>query len=172
MAQRIVTDCDVHAARDETVPGQAVDVAVRTDGGSFRFVTIDLCEACSKPLVDLLVEFVEHGRDFDPVSKAAFAGTATGTGRKRGRPVGTQIKERTEKSQDCPLCGNVYASMSGMRTHLRDIHGKSYADVMGDAAPFKCRICADGFTAAQGLSAHLRASHPVEYAEERSHADG
>jgi len=144
MSQRIVTLCDAHQSRDEDVPGVPYDFALRSNGGRFTFATVDLCEACAKPLVDVIAELTEVGREFD--------GEVPGgeSGRKRGR---TPIPE-TEENRTCPDCGLISKSRNASMTHRRVRHRES----MG--GPFVCEDCGDGFATPQGRGAHKAAAHP------------
>lgn len=157
MAQRIAIDCDMHQARDETVPGQPYDLAIRASGGAFRFLTIDLCEQCAKPLAELFAEVTELGREFQgDVPKTAK------TKRGPGRPArpGPHV---------CSLCDQTYATRESLGTHLRTQHDTGLVASSGRvprASDKACPVCGKTFTP-QGLASHVRA-----HSSDEARADG
>lgn len=146
MSQRIAIDCDIHLLRDETVPGQPLDVAIRVPGGAFRAFTIDVCEACAKPLQDVFAEVAEAGRPFDGDLAKAIGSQKT-AGRKPN--PGDHV---------CPHCGRTYATRESLGTHLRGQHNSGLTQEFGmNPRPDdkECPECGQKFTP-QGLASHLR----------------
>lgn len=157
MAQRIVVDCDVHGARDESAEGTSYDVVVRKAGHSFVFVTVDLCNVCDKPLLDLLTELAEVGRVFDD-SSAAELRAAVSQPRKRAasasaarvlspdtapksaprpttpRPTTSKMGAPT-KSTSCPATGCDYVgpTRGALRKHAAAAHKRTLSEL--DANP-------------------------------------
>lgn len=157
MAQRIAIDCDMHQARDEIVPGQPYDLAIRASGGTFRFLTIDLCEQCAKPLAEVFAEVAELGREFQ-----GDVPTTAKTKRGPGRPANTGPNA-------CPLCDQTYATRESLGTHLRTQHGTGLTEAFGRApraSDKTCPVCGKTFTP-QGLASHLRS-----HSSDAAHADG
>lgn len=131
--------CDFHAARDETVNGaEPYDFALRTPGGRFRFVSVDLCETCAKELTGVFDQVTDAGRDFD----------------------GTRPAEADDADRTCPKCGKVLKNPGSMRAHVRSQHGTTVSALTGTKGEFVCPDCGDSFTKPQGLSAHRRIRHP------------
>lgn len=161
MSQRIVIFCDVHQSRDEDVPGKSYDLALRPNAGTFTFATVDLCDACAKPLLDVFGEMVEVGREFDGNPLELRPGKA------KSSPVG-----RPAKSTTCPACGHAFGSRGSLRAHARDVHGKTVAELeQGDAADVHtCPHCGGVYERSQGLAAHVRAAHPTEFADAKARA--
>jgi len=170
MSQKIVTLCDIHQQRDEEVPGRPFDVVARVDGGGFRFVTIDLCESCAKPLVDMVDGFAELGREYTGAvprppkrrSRATSVARASrpDAGTRGPLPVEYPIEETDDGRVVCPTCGTTAANKSSLRSHLRNRHGQTMSAAYGreDDAAFVCPVCADRFDGATGLSSHIRAT--------------
>lgn len=167
MSQRIAVDCDVHGARDETEPGRQYDIALRTSGEPFVFVTVDLCDVCNKPLLDLFDQLREVGREFD--GEVPGVKTRAKTGKPRGpKPIPedplveksagkNSVAPRatdTVENRTCPDCGFVSTSRKAATTHLRVQHGKSAG------GEFVCPDCGDGFATPQGRGAHRSHAHP------------
>ena len=146
MSQRIVIFCDVHQARDEDVPGKSYDLALRPVAGSFTFATVDLCDACAKPLLDVFAEMVEAGRE--------FVGEVS-TGKALGRPP---------KPKTCPVCSQEFANRGSVSAHVRNVHGTSLSEIEGRSDGLPCPHCDQRLAKPQGLAAHIRAIHPAEYA--------
>jgi hypothetical protein len=141
MSSRIVVLCDFHQSRDEDVPGQPVDLAIRANGGAFRFLTVDLCDVCRKGLDDVFAEVEEHGREFD-------GDPAKAVGKRKGRPKSSET-ERT-----CVECQRVFSQPSDMRKHLKAVH-EIQPDSLS-AEEFECEDCGQTFTTPQGRGAHRR----------------
>jgi len=153
MSQRIVIFCDAHQARDEDVPGKSYDVALRPVAGMFEFVTVDLCDSCAKPLLDVFAEASELGR--------VFEGDVPGG-------VSTKRQRRPPKTTSCPVCGHAFAHRGSLRQHTRTVHGKSINELEDSTMDvFTCPHCEGKYERPQGLSAHIRSAHPAEYAKAR-----
>lgn len=146
MSQRIVTLCDFHQARDEEVYGEPVDLAIRSNGGAFKFLTVDLCESCRKSLDDVFAEVLEHGREFDgDPAKAVKA-------KRSGRP------RSSEEERTCSECQHVFSKPSALRLHLKDVHGIGEGVTVqpSEDGKFHCPDCAREFDRPQALGAHRR----------------
>ena len=157
MSQRIVIFCDVHQSRDEDVPGKSYDLALRPNAEGFTFATVDLCDTCAKPLLDVFGELVEVGREFNGEPSEVLKTS------KRGRPG---------KSKRCPICGDNFASRGSMRTHVSSVHGQSISKIEGSSDGLACPHCRREFAKPQGLTAHIRTTHPTEYAKAKARAGG
>lgn len=149
MSQKIVTLCDIHQNRDDVeTTGETYDLALRAPGGSFRFLTIDLCPVCAKAPLDLVAEVAEWGREFD-------GPTPLPSPPRRGRPP-----KESDTSVVCPICQNTYQHKASMRSHVRNVHGMSLAEAEGETPTFlTCPDCGDKFTGNQGLASHRRSQH-------------
>lgn len=144
MAQTILTLCDMHLDRGEEVPATSYDCAVRRQGDVFHFVTVDLCDACAKPLSDLWTELQEQGREFDDASAAVLT---AGKRRKMDAPM------------DCPVCGKTYSSKGSMRSHVANVHGKTLSEIEGKTGKeVTCDECGQTYAGNQGLSSHQRST--------------
>jgi hypothetical protein len=170
MAQRIVVDCDVHGARDETVEGTSYDLVVRRSGEAFMFLTVDLCESCAKPLADIWVELAEVGRAFDE-RDAAELGSAVGSPTKRKRttslgkavtsPSAAHAAPTDELASPCPGddCDYVGPNLSSLRSHVRAVHDMTLAELQGEPTPFECPDCDRAFNRPQSLAVHRSRMH-------------
>lgn len=81
---------------------------------------------------------------------------------------------------DCPRCGNPYRNRSSLRSHLRNVHRVTAAELAatmpgrntGGSAltPTPCEIPGCNYVAASkvGLIAHVRHTHPADYAAFRN----
>lgn len=157
MSQRIVVFCDVHQARDEDVSGKSYDLALRSAGGSFAFATVDLCEVCAKPLLDVFTELVEVGREFEDAIPRPL--------KPKNRRGGRQSIPHTVDNRTCDVCGFISASREGMLSHERANHPRM-------DNPYPCEFCEFSSKAGQGLAAHVRSRHPSEWAKSRGNRDG
>jgi len=132
MSQRIVTYCDTHQARDEDVLGQPYDVAFRVNGGQFRFMTIDLCEDCAKPLGDVIKEVADSGREFqgDPVE-------AIRTKRGPYKARKSRAVQPVDTGFVCDVCSKTFQKAQGLASHRRISHPdepyKTVAEIVGRA---------------------------------------
>lgn len=123
MAQRIVTTCDVHAARDEDAPGLTWSVAMGPPGGKVTTYEIDLCPDDGKGLADLLDMVAELGRKVDgpgrprkaPAAQQAAAGSAGGQA--------AAAKAREGGPYPCPDCDREFATPQGRGAHRSRAHG-------------------------------------------------
>lgn len=160
MAQRIVTDCDVHGTRDESVPAETFDLVVRRQGEGFRFLTVDLCETCAKPLTDLWVELADKGRSFDGSAAAGLHAAAGSAIRKRPNPLATPTRPRSDSAElKCPACDRDFKNRGTLQKHCRQHHGKRLAELLGESLTHVCPDCGKAFAKAQGLGAHRAKSH-------------
>ena len=58
------------------------------------------------------------------------------------------------------MCGHVVGAEGGLRSHVKQEHGKSLAEVQGTAGiPCVETDCDRAFQGYQGLSSHLRTAH-------------
>jgi uncharacterized C2H2 Zn-finger protein len=145
MSQRIVVVCDVHQSRDEDAPGRPYDLMLREPGGTFRMLTVDLCEVCAKPVLDVFADVVEVGREFD------------GELPRGGKPP-----------TPCPVCGKQYANRGSLRSHVERVHGESVTSATGQSEGLACPHCERTFARSQGLAAHVRSMHPQEFADAKA----
>lgn len=194
MAQRLVVDCDVHGARDESTEGIAYDLVVRKHGEGFMFLTVDLCEQCSKPLSDLWVELAEVGRSFDdsaavglrsavsqPRKRAASAARMLTPARSRRAPDdGPTLDVDVDKSSTaCPVCVYVGASRGALMKHTKARHGRTLNELHAGLTPtiepgvddeqaFQCPTCDSLFATPQGMGAHRSRVHGYRSGDDES----
>lgn len=158
MAQKIVTMCDAHLHTEESeVPAHQWEVSLREPGAA-RSTTwsIDLCREDGKTLEDVAVMLGTWGRVID------------GPRRLRKPVVARESKPEpgtahtAPESFPCPVdgCDKVSATETGRGSHLRDIHGTTYAEAAGLPVPFPCPQCDRAFTRAQSLGVHMARKHP------------
>lgn len=136
--------CDVCLAADEHTEGETITVGPMFGGPAFEL------EACDEHVMAL--------------------GAAVGELRRFGRkPESTAHVGKRTRTDDapaanaCPICGEVKTSLASLRSHLRDEHDRSLADVGLARRVFKCSECppdAGFFERGQGFSAHRRSLHP------------
>lgn len=141
MSQRIVTECDEHAERDERRDGESYDVCVRLAGTrGFVMLSVDLCDEDAKPLRDLVERFEVIGRLYDgpPPSKAPTA---------------------SKQPQTCSICGATRSDMSGLRKHMRAAHGEGESEHL---AEYACSECGKTFATPQGRGAHRNRAHGIK----------
>lgn len=166
MAQEIVikTWCDSHATKDEHEPATQYDVVIRRLGDPFAFVSVDLCEACAKPLGDLLGELVEVGRPFDAATLAQVQAGASKPARKAAaaRVVHTSgAQPLTAGKYQCPACEHAYTTKGILQKHVREAHGTTLGELLGESLDFPCEVdgCERAFTTIQGLAVHQNRIH-------------
>lgn len=161
MAQQVVTWCDRHMARDETVPGRPVTLSI--DGT--RPMAIDLCEPCAKELLEPIESLLAD------VGRAVELPRAK---RGPGRPSMSGLPA-SDVVVACPLCAEEKRTTTmlraSMRSHMQSEHDTTLAAVEakrgealdGTPLPFSCTVCspAERFGTPQGLGAHQRARHGI-----------
>lgn len=157
MAQRISIVCDQHAAREEDVPGATWTLAVGPPGGQVTTWEVDACPECAKPFRDLAKFLADLGRP-------ATGKTRRGPGRPSEPDPSLPIEDRT-----CPVCGFVSVNRKAMRSHVRQAHESSLAEVEangGNVPPppppdYTCAECGKTFSRSQSLGAHRSRAHGV-----------
>jgi len=158
MAQRIVTICDVHARDDVDHEGQTWTVMVQgPDDGKPRTWEIDLCADEGKPLDDLATMLGEVGRLVDGPRRYAKGATAA-----RQLAHAAQVRTATAAPEwACPVPGGgkVPKNRGSLQSHVRNQHGISLAEALGQPLPYACEACGRKFSHPTGLAAHRRAAH-------------
>lgn len=163
MAQKIVTTCDVHAARDEDAPGRPWTVTIQGPGDRQTAYVVDLCDDDSKALVELRDMVAELGRQL-PSSAAARRPPGL---RQHDTPTpGVEIRGITADSQGrwpCPACGKSSKTWAALRDHVRRNHHTTVASLIEgeDVRTWACPECGDEFTTPQGRGAHRKKTHGV-----------
>lgn len=164
MSQKIVFLCDMHQARDEEVPGRPYDVAVRAGGGGFRFVTVDLCDVCAKPLADVLADAMEHGRPFNGTPPTPPGSKASGA-RKRPSPVADRVTRAPDGRVVCPVCGDPFKNVDSLQVHVRASHDMTLREALeagpevAPAPALDCPVCGRSFDTTRGLGQHRQKAH-------------
>lgn len=138
--------CDGCLEHDEHTPGETITVPALFGQPAFE---LEACGVHAKALRDAVEEMRPWGRSPEKTPKAVPSSSG------RTRP-----DQKHTGPMSCPVCGESRASLAALRSHLRDIHEKSLADVGLARVVFVCSTCGGGFEHGQGFSAHRRATHP------------
>lgn len=150
---KILSWCDVCLDAGENTPGETLTVAA----GVVPPFDIEVCPRHAKPLAEAVAALAPHGRK-----------VGTGTPKTpTAAPTRPPRPDQTPGVVDCPTCGHVSPSLSAMRQHLREEHGKSLADVGLADANHTCPECGSAYPNRQGLAAHVRLTHPAAYARQK-----
>lgn len=150
--------CDPCLDAGEHTPGETLTVAV----GVVPAFDIEVCPRHAKPLAEAVADLAAHGRK-------------VGTGVPKTPGEASEHKGRADDAPGryaCPVCADAGAvrvapSLSAVRQHLRDEHGKSLADVGLAEARHTCPECGSKYPNGQGLAAHIRVTHPAAYARRK-----
>lgn len=169
MAQTIVTLCDMCLLHDDgrESPGAGTwTITIAAPGAKAAPYAIDVCEDHGKPYRVLLEHLAEDGRRADkprPVPAGVPRASATDGPDPRTIPAPDGLP--------CPApdCDHVAATVAGLRTHAKALHGRTVAELDG-TADMACPVtdCPRLFTALQGLSVHLRSQHGMTTDEARA----
>jgi hypothetical protein len=115
MAQKITTICDRHLEiTGEEVEGQGWTFGASPEGvESPEIYTVDLCEECSKDLVDTVRMVRELGRPLNPRR------------RRRGHHGKAPAPAADEVAHACPFpdCGRAFPTRQGVAMHVTRAHG-------------------------------------------------
>ena len=176
MAQRIQVLCDFHMEKDEEVEGSPLTFGLAQGGSKMSTYEVDLCEVCSKELVDLLAQVSTVGRQVPgpkrkspakasaPKSPAVASPTA---GPEPAHDVDLSAQEaakvRALSTGRCPLCDYVAAGAksahTSVRRHLKEVHGTTLDAALGLPTPYACTDCDMAFGKPQGLALHRKRMH-------------
>lgn len=146
MAQSIVTWCDIHLSKGESITGESWVFTISPPGAKTVTFELDACEDCRRSF-DLLVEQLgEFARQTAGPKTAKGSGAVSSS---RGGPVAP-----------CPLCEFVSANRSSLTDHLRRHHDTSQSELDGTAkAPCPVDGCGRKSVDARGVAAHVRTAH-------------
>lgn len=170
MAQRIQVLCDMHLDREEEVDGQPITFGMGQNPNKLTTYEVDLCEVCSKELVDMLTQFAELGRQVTGPKRTAAKAAPAPRQQALMPPLDSATPEAAKEvalmAGACPLCTYVTKAGAGpksvagsLRRHLLETHEQSLEAAVGLPTPFVCPECERAFSRAQGLALHQRRTH-------------
>jgi hypothetical protein len=148
--------CDVCLLAGENTPGETLSVPSLFNASAFD---VELCEAHAQPLRDALTAVAPVGRAPGKTGRPGPVSASKGAPRGSYAPRDTRPNQQPGTGDACPECGNGYNTRAALRTHLRDGHGKSLADVGMEPARFTCDECGGKFGTGQGIASHVRLIH-------------